>query len=222
MSSDGKSMVSGAFKSEKPKGAAADSAPETTKLNSAPNVSSDLSIGVPHSKNTGVSIGRPKPKRTTGAAVETAKSTFSSGVKGKGAVSSANKGKAIVTASGGEVITFRHAKYGLHEREVRFRLIHYWESRIIKTKVLLGIEMLLIDEESLDQVVSSRVDPPRSITVCRGASLGPVMKLHLWDEAALRFGEKFKASGGAARVVLVTTLNPKRFGFGVCEALRAE
>lgn len=66
MSSDGKSMVSGAFKSEKPKGAAADSAPGTTKLNSAPNVSYDLSIGVPHSKNTGVSIGRPKPKRTTG------------------------------------------------------------------------------------------------------------------------------------------------------------
>lgn len=313
-------MVSGAFKSEKPKGAAADSAPETTKLNSAPNVSSDLSIGVPHSKNTGVSIGRPKPKRTTGAAVETAKSTFSSGVKGKGAVSSANKGKAIVTASGGEVITFRHAKYGLHEREVRFRLIHYWESRIIKTKVLLGIEMLLIDEEgtviqdflsagkvdtylphmkagglyrlhnffgSYNKKLYRVADPDFTISFTStsvlaalddgslcipedrfrfhgyaefeaacdlkgdlydcighiklvngqvlGNSLGinvneiastrqvqlhvqthdgPVMKLHLWDEAALRFGEKFKASGGAARVVLVTTLNPKRFGFG--------
>ncbi|CAF2174416.1 unnamed protein product [Brassica napus] len=41
---------------------------------------------------------------------------------------------------------------------------------------------------------------------------GPVMKLYLWDKAASDFSEKFKASGGTARVVLVTTLNPKRFG----------
>lgn len=68
-------------------------------------------------------------------------------MRGKGAVSSVNKGKAIVTANGGEVITFRHAKFGPHEREVRFRLIHYWEARNIKTKVLIGVEMLLIDEE---------------------------------------------------------------------------
>ncbi|CAF2162011.1 unnamed protein product [Brassica napus] len=43
---------------------------------------------------------------------------------------------------------------------------------------------------------------------------GPVMKLYLWDKAASDFSEKFKASGGTARVVLVTTLNPKRFGAG--------
>ena len=41
---------------------------------------------------------------------------------------------------------------------------------------------------------------------------GPVMKLYLWDKAASDFSEKFKASGGTARVALVTTLNPKRFG----------
>ncbi|KAL0771667.1 hypothetical protein Bca101_036818 [Brassica carinata] len=40
----------------------------------------------------------------------------------------------------------------------------------------------------------------------------PVMKLYLWDKAAFEFYEKFKASGGTARVILVTTLNPKRFG----------
>ncbi|WZZ43689.1 hypothetical protein YC2023_039948 [Brassica napus] len=40
----------------------------------------------------------------------------------------------------------------------------------------------------------------------------PVMKLYLWDKAAFEFCEKFKASGGTARVILVTTLNPKRFG----------
>ncbi|XP_048626324.1 replication protein A 70 kDa DNA-binding subunit E-like [Brassica napus] len=41
---------------------------------------------------------------------------------------------------------------------------------------------------------------------------GPVMKLYLWDKAASDFSGKFKASGGAASVILVTTLNPKRFG----------
>ncbi|KAL0696035.1 hypothetical protein Bca4012_063215 [Brassica carinata] len=40
----------------------------------------------------------------------------------------------------------------------------------------------------------------------------PVLKLCLWDKAASEFCEKFKASGGTARVILVTTLNPKRFG----------
>ncbi|KAL0813437.1 hypothetical protein Bca101_069880 [Brassica carinata] len=40
----------------------------------------------------------------------------------------------------------------------------------------------------------------------------PVMKLYLWDKSAFEFIEKFKASGGTARVILVTTLNPKRFG----------
>ncbi|KAG2256105.1 hypothetical protein Bca52824_075399 [Brassica carinata] len=40
----------------------------------------------------------------------------------------------------------------------------------------------------------------------------PVMKLYLWDKAAFELCEKFKASGGTARVILVTTLNPKRFG----------
>ncbi|KAL0815201.1 PREDICTED: uncharacterized protein LOC106319979 [Brassica oleracea var. oleracea] len=40
----------------------------------------------------------------------------------------------------------------------------------------------------------------------------PVLKLYLWDKASFQFCEKFKASGGTDRVILVTTLNPKRFG----------
>ncbi|KAG2252465.1 hypothetical protein Bca52824_082601 [Brassica carinata] len=40
----------------------------------------------------------------------------------------------------------------------------------------------------------------------------PVLKLYLWDKAAFQFCEKFKVSVGTARVILVTTLNPKRFG----------
>ena len=38
------------------------------------------------------------------------------------------------------------------------------------------------------------------------------MKLYLWDKAALDFSKIFKAFGRTAKVILVTTLNPKRFG----------
>ena len=46
----------------------------------------------------------------------------------------------------------------------------------------------------------------------------PVLKVCLWDKAASEFCEKFNASEGTARVILVTTLNPKRFG-GLCSKL---
>ncbi|XP_056862193.1 uncharacterized protein LOC108846947 [Raphanus sativus] len=41
---------------------------------------------------------------------------------------------------------------------------------------------------------------------------GPVMKLCLWDKAAMDFCLKFKAHGNTPSVILVTTLNPKRLG----------
>ncbi|KAF2597208.1 hypothetical protein F2Q68_00008616 [Brassica cretica] len=50
-------------------------------------------------------------------------------------------------ASSGEVITFKDVTFGPHEDEVWFRLIHFWEAWNVQTKVLIGLEMLLIDEE---------------------------------------------------------------------------
>ncbi|CAN7015691.1 unnamed protein product, partial [Brassica rapa subsp. trilocularis] len=41
---------------------------------------------------------------------------------------------------------------------------------------------------------------------------GPVMKLYLWDTAATDFCLKFKAQENTPSVILVTTVNPKRFG----------
>ncbi|KAH0883139.1 hypothetical protein HID58_059235 [Brassica napus] len=40
----------------------------------------------------------------------------------------------------------------------------------------------------------------------------PVMKLCLWDQAATAFCQKFKSYGSTPRVLLVTTVNPKRIG----------
>ncbi|KAH0850469.1 hypothetical protein HID58_095516 [Brassica napus] len=39
-----------------------------------------------------------------------------------------------------------------------------------------------------------------------------MMKLYLWDQAAADFCAKFKSHGSTPRVILVTTVNPKRFG----------
>lgn len=79
--------------------------------------------------------------------IHNAKSVVSSGVRGKAAVSSGFRGKAIVTAKVDEVMTFKDVKYGLHDGELKFRLIHFWEARNVVTKVLIGVEMLLIDHE---------------------------------------------------------------------------
>ncbi|CAN6977071.1 unnamed protein product [Brassica rapa subsp. trilocularis] len=65
------------------------------------------------------------------------------GAREKAYVSSCDKGKAIV----GEAITFKDVTFGPHEGEIRFGLIHVWEAWNVQTKVLIGLEMLLIDEE---------------------------------------------------------------------------
>ena len=46
-----------------------------------------------------------------------------------------------------ELMAFKDVKYGPHDGELRFRLIHFWEARNVVTKVLIGLEMLLIDQE---------------------------------------------------------------------------
>ncbi|CAN6886027.1 unnamed protein product [Brassica oleracea] len=248
------------------------------------------------------------------------------GAKYKAFVSSRDKGKAIV----GKAITFRDVTFGPYDGEIRFHLIHFWEAWNVQTMVLIGLEMILIDEEEnviqgfipngrietylrhmkaggtnrlnkffgskskpiyrvadqmsplashgtlssiisrtvpltslrigsgsmvtensrlplikevifmvstkfspalihIDVLIDSRVLPrivlsdgplldETEIAASRRVELhvqthdDPVLKLYLWDKAAFQFCEKFKASVGTARVILVTTLNPKRFG----------
>ncbi|KAL0825274.1 hypothetical protein Bca101_048951 [Brassica carinata] len=254
-----------------------------------------------------------KPIGKTGAS-----SSPNLGVRGRASVSPGTKGKAIVSDNVGEVITFKDVTFGPHEDEVEFRLIHFWEAWNVQTKVLIGLEMLLIDEEesviqgfipygrietylphmkagctyrlnkffgsksntiyrvaepdvtisfSWNSVLSvpedssirfpedqfrihgvrefdaaselrgdlydyighiklvngkvpsdsllldeAEIAAPRRVELHVQTHDDPVMKLYLWDKAAFEFCEKFKASGGTARVILVTTLNPKRFG----------
>ncbi|KAL0804195.1 hypothetical protein Bca101_096685 [Brassica carinata] len=236
------------------------------------------------------------------------------GAKYKAFVSSRDKGKAIV----GKAITFRDVTFGPYDGEIRFLLIHLWEVWNVQTKVLIGLEMILIDEEEnviqdfipngriethlchmkaggtyrLNKFFGSKSKPiyrvaepdvtisfswnsvlynledssinfpedrfrihgyrefeaasdqrgdlydyighiklvngqvlsdgplldETEIAASRRVELhvqthdDPILKLYLWDKAAFQFCKKFKASVGTARVILVTTLNPKRFG----------
>ncbi|KAL0707923.1 hypothetical protein Bca4012_074349 [Brassica carinata] len=276
------------------------------------------SVPVKPVNQTSVSSGEVLSAASSGPSKSIGKAGVSVGLnigaKYKASVSSRDKGKAIV----GKAITFRDVTFGPYDGEIRFRLIHFWEAWNVQTKVLIGLEMILIDEEEnviqgfipngrietylrhmkavgtyrlnnffgskskpiyrvaepdvtvsfswnsvLYNLEDSSINFPEDrfrihgyrefeaasdqrgdlydyvghIKLVNGQVLSdgplldeteiaasrrvelhvqthddPVLKLYLWDKAAFQFYEKFKASVGTARVILVTTLNPKRFG----------
>ena len=57
-------------------------------------------------------------------------------------------GKSIVSSDYDEkVMFFKDLLLGHHEAQLRFRLIHFWEAWNPLKKTLIGMEMLLIDEQ---------------------------------------------------------------------------
>ncbi|KAF3556212.1 hypothetical protein F2Q69_00012383 [Brassica cretica] len=57
-------------------------------------------------------------------------------------------GKYHVSSDSDEkVMFFKDVSLGPHETQLRFRLIHFWEARNPVKKTLIGLEMLLIDEQ---------------------------------------------------------------------------
>ncbi|KAG2287331.1 hypothetical protein Bca52824_046935 [Brassica carinata] len=70
-------------------------------------------------------------------------------------------GKAPVSSDSEErVMLFKDVSLGLHAAQLRFRLIHFWEARNLIKKTLIGLEMLLIDEQG---TVIQGFIPPRRI-----------------------------------------------------------
>ncbi|CAF2044392.1 unnamed protein product [Brassica rapa] len=58
-------------------------------------------------------------------------------------------GKSPITSDYDEkVMFFRDVSPGPHETQLRFRLIHLWEAWNPVKKMLIGLEMLLIDEQA--------------------------------------------------------------------------
>jgi len=57
-------------------------------------------------------------------------------------------GKSHVSSDSDEqFMSFKDVSLGPHETQLRFRLIHFWEARNPVKKTLIGLEMLLIDEQ---------------------------------------------------------------------------
>ena len=57
-------------------------------------------------------------------------------------------GKSIVSSDyDDKVMFFKDVSLGHHESQLRFRLIHFWEAWNPIKKTLIGLEMLLIDEQ---------------------------------------------------------------------------
>ncbi|CAN7076561.1 unnamed protein product [Brassica oleracea var. botrytis] len=245
-----------------------------------------------------------------------------SGVSGDSSSKKRN-GKAVVCSDvpsdkSDGVVFFKNVTFGPQADELRFRLIHFWEARNALSKILIGLAILLIDEEGT--VIQGFIPPSRMDTYLRHmipgstyrlnnffgsktkkvyrvadpdltiafssnsvlsvlkyssirfpedrfrfhgyeqfeaacdlrgdlydyighirlvneqtlnqslvldeveiASMrqilvhvqthyGHVMKLYIWDKAATDFCEKIKSLGKPPSVILVTTVNPKRFG----------
>ncbi|KAL0828318.1 LOW QUALITY PROTEIN: hypothetical protein Bca101_051996 [Brassica carinata] len=310
-------------------------------VSSADPISGDLTAKKPNGKDVASSVepikraghtiispvpvvsGDPKSKQKNGKAVVTSAEAIRRTVNAGGSCADVVSGKLTpkklkgkaVDSSSVEVLFFKDVKFEPQEGELRFRLIHFWEARNAHTKILIGIEMILIDEQGTviqGFIPPSRIDTylphmiagslyrlikfyeSKSKTVYRvskqdvtiffswnsvlencpvqfledrfrfygyeefesacdlkgdlydyighiklvneqalGDGLvldeveiassrrilvhvqthdGPVMKLYLWDTAATDFCLKFKAQENTPSVILVTTVNPKRFG----------
>ncbi|WZZ00493.1 hypothetical protein YC2023_072821 [Brassica napus] len=69
-------------------------------------------------------------------------------------------GKSPVTSDHDDkIMLFRDVTPGPHETQLRFRLIHFWEAWNPLKKTLIGIEMLLIDEQG--SVIQGFIPPSR-------------------------------------------------------------
>ncbi|KAF2578662.1 hypothetical protein F2Q68_00006598 [Brassica cretica] len=95
---------------------------------------------------------------------------------GKTAVSSVKVDKVRSSAKVDKVLFFRDVSFGIQEGELRFRLIHFWEARNVLTKTLIGLEMLLIDEQG--SVIQGFIPSARIDTYLPHMKAGSVYRLN--------------------------------------------
>ncbi|KAL0707211.1 hypothetical protein Bca4012_073637 [Brassica carinata] len=86
-------------------------------------------------------------------------------------------GKSPVTSDHGEkIMLFRDVTPGPHETQLRFRLIYFWEAWNPLKKTLIGLEMLLIDEQG--SVIQGFISPGRIERYLPKMKPGSVYKLN--------------------------------------------
>ncbi|CAG7910180.1 unnamed protein product [Brassica rapa] len=81
----------------------------------------------------------------------------------------------VSSASDEKVMFFRDVSLGPHETQLRFRLIHFWEAWNPIKKTLIGLEMLLIDEQGT--VIQGFISPSRIEKYLGKMERGKVYKL---------------------------------------------
>ncbi|KAH0934180.1 hypothetical protein HID58_011297 [Brassica napus] len=81
----------------------------------------------------------------------------------------------VSSASDEKVMLFRDVSLGPHETQLRFRLIHFWEAWNPIKKTLIGLEMLLIDEQGT--VIQGFISPSRIQKYLGKMERGKVYKL---------------------------------------------
>ncbi|CAN6905891.1 unnamed protein product [Brassica oleracea] len=111
-----------------------------------------------------------------------------SGISGDSSSKKRN-GKAVVCSDvpsdkNDGVVFSKNVTFGPQADELRFRLIHFWEARNTLSKILIGLEMLLIDEEGT--VIQGFIPPSRIDTYLRHMIPGSTYRLNNF------FGSKTK------------------------------
>ncbi|KAF2586378.1 hypothetical protein F2Q70_00035583 [Brassica cretica] len=222
MNSNRKSPVSGDLTARKPNGKDVVSSAEPVKrdgqtgVSIATDVSGDPKKTKPNGKAVVSSTEPIRRTEQTGGSCANAVSgdLIPKKSNGKAVVSSAgtikhSSGSGVPSAKTDEVLFFKDVKFGPQEGELspvqfpedRFRFYGYEEFEAVsdlKGDLYYYVgHMKLVNEQTLnDSLVMN----------------GHVMKLYLWDKAATDLCEKFKAHENTPSVIMVTTVNPKRFG----------
>ncbi|KAF3539049.1 hypothetical protein F2Q69_00019668 [Brassica cretica] len=173
MNSTSKSHVSGDFTAKKANGKDVVSSGEPVKqavqtsVSLSSTLSGDLKTKKPNGKAVVSSAAPIRRTDHTGFFCVNADSSdlMLKKANGKAVDSSAETtkhrgGSGVSSAKVNNVLFFKDVKLGPQEGELRFRLIHYWEARNAFSKTLIGLEMLLIDEQG---TVIQGFIPPRRI-----------------------------------------------------------
>ncbi|KAG5402792.1 hypothetical protein IGI04_008911 [Brassica rapa subsp. trilocularis] len=86
-------------------------------------------------------------------------------------------GKSIVSSDFDDTdMFFKDVSLGHHKSQLRFRLLHFWEAWNPIKKTLIGLEMLLIDEQGT--VIQGFISPGRIQTYLKEMKRGYVYKLN--------------------------------------------
>ncbi|KAF3576706.1 hypothetical protein DY000_02034477 [Brassica cretica] len=97
-------------------------------------------------------------------------------------------GKSPITFDYDEkVMFFRDVSPGPHETQLRFHLIHFWEAWNPLKKTLIGLEMLLIDEQGT--VIQGFISPGRIERYLPDMKPGSNSELSIFEDSPTPFDE---------------------------------